>query len=290
MDLDDFYKRSFLRNRGLISETEQTQLRQIRVAIPGMGGMGGLHAATLARSGIGKFTIADFDEFDVHNINRQYGAMASTVGQDKALVMESIIKDINPSADVKVINAAIDDDNVDEFLADVDVMIDALEVFAMDARRLIFRRAYELGIPVISVGPVGFSAVLFIISPDGMDYDTFFGLEDGMDQKEMILNFMAGIAGQGPHLNYMDVKGVDPTSGAAPSLGLACQIGAAIAATELISLVLNRRQAKFVPWFSQLDSYTGTYTQRYRWWGAKNPLHRLRMKILKRMIPALADK
>lgn len=289
-DLDLFYQRAFSRNRGLISEEEQAKLRNIRVAIPGMGGMGGVHAATLARTGIGKFTIADFDEFDVHNINRQYGAMASTVGKDKALVMASVIKDINPSADVKVINEAVDRNNVDEFLADIDVMIDALEVFAMDARRLIFRRAYELGIPVISVGPVGFSAVLFVFSPDGMDYDTFFGLEDGMSQNEMVLNFMAGIAGQGPHLKYMDVKGVDPSTGSAPSLGLACQIGSGMAATEVVSLVLNKRKPKYVPWFSQFDAYAGSYKYHYRWWGAKNPMHRIRIKILKKMIPAFANK
>jgi len=287
---DSFYERAFSRNRGLISEQEQEILKNTRVAIPGMGGMGGVHATTLARTGIGKFTIADFDEFDVHNINRQHGAMASTVGKDKALVMEAMIKDINPSADVKVINEAIGNDNVDELLAGVDIMIDALEVFAMDARRLIFRRAHELGVPVVSVAPVGFSAVLFVFSPDGMDYDTFFGLEDGMDQNDMVLNFMAGIAGQGPHLKYMDVKGVNPATGAAPSLGLACQIGSGIAATEVVSLMLNKRKPKYVPWFSQFDTYAGSYKHYYRWWGAKNPIHRLRLKVLKKMVPAFADK
>ncbi len=289
MDLDGFYNRAFSRNRGLISEEEQQILKNTRIAIPGMGGMGGVHAAALARTGIGKFTIADFDDFDVHNINRQHGAMSSTVGKDKALVMEEMIKDISPQADIKVINKAIGHDNIDEFLADVDVMIDALEVFAMDARRLIFKRARELGIPVVSIGPIGFSTVLFVFSPTGMDYDTFFGLENGMSQNELILRFMVGIAGQGPHLKYMDVKGINPGTGAAPSLGLACQIGSGIAATEVMSLVLNKRKPKFVPWFAQYDTYSQTYKQRYRWWGAKNPLQRLRMKMLKLMIPALAN-
>ncbi len=288
MDLGHFYNRAYSRNRGLISEEEQQILKNTRVAIPGMGGMGGTHAATLARTGIGKYTIADFDAFDVHNINRQHGAMASTVNQDKALVMEKMIKDINPSADINVINEAIGHDNVNEFLADVDVMIDALEVFAMDARRLIFKRARELGIPVISIAPVGFSTILFVFSPTGMDYDTFFGLEDGMSKNDMVLQFMAGIAGQGPHLKYMNVKGIDPGTGAAPSLGLACQMGAGIAATEVISLILNKRKPRYVPWFAQYDTYSRTYKHRYRWWGAKNPLQKIRMKVLKRMIPALA--
>lgn len=290
MNPDEFYKRAFSRNRGLISQAEQETLKNTRIAIPGMGGMGGVHAATLARTGIGKFTIADFDGFEIHNINRQHGATQSVIGKDKVLVMADIIKDINPSADIKVMNEAIGNENVNDFLTDVDVMIDALDVFAIDARRLIFKRAHELGIPVISVGPLGFSAVLFIISPDGMDFDTFVGLHDGMSKKEMILNFMAGIGGQGPHLKYMDIKGIDPGTGAAPSLSLACQLGAGIAATEVICLVLKKRKPKFVPWIAQYDSYARTYKHYYRWWGAKNPMQRLRMLILKRMIPALKGK
>ncbi|MDQ7072958.1 MAG: ThiF family adenylyltransferase [Gammaproteobacteria bacterium] len=141
MDLDGFYNRAFSRNRGLINEEEQQKLKNTRVAIPGMGGMGGTYAATLARTGIGHYTVADFDEFDVHNINRQYGAMASTVGKPKASVMAEKVKDINPGADVQVFDVAIGADNVDAFLADVDVVIDALDIFAMDARRLIYRRA-----------------------------------------------------------------------------------------------------------------------------------------------------
>jgi tRNA A37 threonylcarbamoyladenosine dehydratase len=173
-DMDGFYARAFSRNRGLISEQEQQKLKDTRIAIPGMGGMGGTHVATLARTGIGKFTIADFDEFGVHNINRQYGAMASAVDKDKAQVMAGVIKDINPSAEIKIINEAIGPENTDDFLADVDVMIDALDVFVMDARLLLYKKARNLGIPVISAGPIGFSAVVNVFSVDGMSFEDFF--------------------------------------------------------------------------------------------------------------------
>jgi len=286
LDSDSFYQRAFSRNRGLISETEQAKLKNTRVAIPGMGGMGGVHAATLARTGIGKFTIADFDQFDVHNINRQHGAMASTIGQDKALVMESMIKDINPSVDIKVINQAIDATNMDAFLADVDVMIDALDVFVIDTRRLLYRRARELGIPVISAGPIGFSAVVNVFTPNGMSFDDFFGLNDSMSEKEMLLAFFASIP-FGPHMSYMNVKGVDPATGAAPSLSLACQIGAGMASTEVVRYVLDRTKIKAVPWFMQFDPYSRYYKQHYRWLGGENPLFAFKKHIIKWKIPAL---
>jgi tRNA A37 threonylcarbamoyladenosine dehydratase len=187
-DTDSFYDRAFSRNRGLINEADQQKLKNTRVAIPGMGGMGGTHAATLARTGIGKFTIADFDEFGVHNINRQYGAMASTVDKDKAQVMAGIIKDINPSADIKIINEAVGPEN-----ADVDVMIDALDVFVMDARLLLYKKARELGIPVISAGPIGFSAVVNVFSAEGMSFEDFFGIEEGMSEQEIMLCFLQAL-------------------------------------------------------------------------------------------------
>src|SRR5271165_2808853 len=64
------YDEAFVRNRGLISSEEQRRLRDCRVAIAGMGGVGGVHLATLARLGVGHFTIADPDEFEIANFNR----------------------------------------------------------------------------------------------------------------------------------------------------------------------------------------------------------------------------
>lgn len=81
------YDEAFCRNLGLISPTEQQRLRNSRVAIAGMGGVGGIDMVALARMGIGKFTIADPDVFEIRNSNRQYGAMRSTNGQAKAEVM-----------------------------------------------------------------------------------------------------------------------------------------------------------------------------------------------------------
>ena len=74
------YLHAFSRNLGWVTEAEQQQLRGKRIAIAGLGGVGGGHLLTLARLGIGAFTAADFDTFDVLNFNRQAGAMVSTLG------------------------------------------------------------------------------------------------------------------------------------------------------------------------------------------------------------------
>ena len=70
-DMESYQSEAFSRNIGLLSPGEQLEISTARVAIPGLGGVGGLHAMTLARCGITKFHLADFDQFEVANINRQ---------------------------------------------------------------------------------------------------------------------------------------------------------------------------------------------------------------------------
>ena len=144
------YEEAFKRNRGLITEEEQEKLRNSRVAIAGMGGVGGVHLVTLARLGIGKFTIADPDVFEVANFNRQYGATISNLGRNKAEAMAETALDINPELDLRVMPEAVDEANVDEFLEGADLFVDGLDFFAIEARRLVFRRAAERGIWAIT--------------------------------------------------------------------------------------------------------------------------------------------
>lgn len=93
------YGRAFSRNIGWVTEAEQQKLRESRVAIAGLGGVGGAHLLTLARLGVSKFNIADFDEFGLHNFNRQVGAFMSTVDRPKADVLAEMVLEINPEAE-----------------------------------------------------------------------------------------------------------------------------------------------------------------------------------------------
>ena len=98
--MDFNYDVAFSRNIGWVTHDEQASLRTKRVAIAGCGGVGGLHSLTLARLGVGKINISDFDQFDIHNINRQSGAFVSTKDQDKIEVMSAMLKDINPEIEI----------------------------------------------------------------------------------------------------------------------------------------------------------------------------------------------
>ena len=113
-----------------------------------MGGVGGIHLITLARLGIGAFHIADPDDFELVNFNRQYGATVRSLGRGKAEVMAEEARAVNPELQLRVFSEAITPENVGEFLDGVDVLVNGIDFFDIAARRLVFREgaaARDLG-------------------------------------------------------------------------------------------------------------------------------------------------
>ena len=143
------YEEAFSRNLGWFTQSEQQALRDKTVAIAGMGGVGGVHLLTLARLGIANFKIADMDEFEVANFNRQVGAMVSTLNQPKVEVLARMARDINPEAKVAEFPDGVNDGNLEEFLDGVDLFIDGFAFFVLEIRRKTFARCRELGIPAV---------------------------------------------------------------------------------------------------------------------------------------------
>jgi len=117
------YQEAFARHLGLVNHEEQNRLRSSRVAIAGMGGVGGIHLITLARLGIGAFHIADPDDFELVNFNRQYGATLRSLGRGKAEVMAEEARAVNPDLELRVFSEAITPENVGEFLANLNLSV-----------------------------------------------------------------------------------------------------------------------------------------------------------------------
>ena len=281
------YDAAFCRNRGLINSEEQQKLRNSRVAIAGLGGVGGIHLVTLARLGIGAFHISDPDRFEVANFNRQYGATTHSLGRSKAEEMAETVRAINPDADLHVFTEAITPENVGKFLYGVDVLVDGIDFFAIEARRLVFREARRRGIWTVTAGPIGFSTAWLVFDPRGMSFDDYFDLNDGMDRWEQIIAFAVGLAPRATHLPYLDLSAVDPRSGRGPSASLACQLCAGVTAAEIVKILLGRLPIRSAPYFNQFDAYRGLFrTGRLRW-GNRHPMQRLKRWYLRRRLRTL---
>lgn len=283
--MSEFYDEAFRRNLGLVTEAEQRRLSTARVAIAGAGGMGSIDAVALARLGVGGFTIADGDVYEPVNMNRQAAATVHTIGRNKAEATAELVRSINPDAEVTVIPEAIDAGNLDRFLDGADVVLDGLDIFAMPVRRAIFRAARDRDIPVVSAGPIGYGTAWFVQTPTGMDLDAFAALSDDLPPEEQTVRFLCALAGRGPHLRYLQATRVDSATGAAPSVGLATHTGSGVAACEALKLLLGRGRVRPLPWLLHFDPYTHYFRRYRRPLGGRSPLFRLRLAVLRRLVP-----
>ena len=124
-----------------------------------------------------------------------------------------------------------------------------LDFFVFEVRRKMFNRARELGIPVITAGPLGFSSALLVFTPNGMTFDEYFDITEGMPEKRKYINFAMGLAPKATHAKYMDASVVDFDLGKGPSMNIGCQMCSAFAATEVLRLLLNRKGVKAAPYY-----------------------------------------
>ena len=281
------YHEAFSRNLGLINPQEQEKLRRSRIAIPGMGGVGGIHLITLARLGIGAFRIADPDVFNVVNFNRQLGAEVQTLGRSKAEVMGEKALQVNPELKIDLLREPITQKNIDAFLRDADILVDSVDFFSFDVRRLLFRKAREYGIWAVTAGPIGFSTAWLVFDPKGMSFDEYFDMHDGMDAADQFAAFLVGLTPRATHFGYIDLAYVDGRTGRGPSLGLACQLASGVAAAEVAKILLDRQPLRPVPWFAQFDAYRCLLRRGRLRWGNRHPLQRLKRAILRRRMHKL---
>lgn len=269
------------RNLGWLSAAEQARLRCARIAIAGLGGVGGAHLLTLTRLGIGAFNVGDFDTFAVHNFNRQAGAFLSTVDQPKLAVMTRMAQDINPQLEMRGFDNGVTADNLDAFLDGVDVYVDALDFFAMDARRMVFRACHERGIPALTAAPLGMGVAFLYFRPGGMSFEEYFRLE-GQTRDEQFARFIAGLSPAMLQLGYLMVpEAVNFRERRGPSTPMACDLCAGVMGSAVLKVLLQRGPLRAAPWGLHFDAYKQKLSHTWRPFGNANPIQQLMLKLIR---------
>ncbi|MGQ9505958.1 MAG: ThiF family adenylyltransferase [Thermogutta sp.] len=285
MDAHTYYQLAFSRNIGIFSEADQALLRRACVAVAGLGGVGGLHVITLARMGVGAFHMADMDVFEPVNVNRQYGAKVQNFGRPKLEVMVEEALAVNPHLKIVLFPEGITEDNLDQFLEGAHVVLDGLDFFYFPIRRLLFNRARQKGLYVVTAAPLGFSTAVLVFSPfDGMNFDEYFNTSSELSDEDAYLRFAMGLAPRPTHLRYLDLSRVNLQDRAGPSVASACQLCAGAAATETAKILLGRGSVRSVPHFVQFDPYTWTLRRGRLALGNRNPLQKIKAYVIKRFL------
>ena len=133
------------------------RLQNAHVMVIGLGGVGSYAAEALARSGIGRISLVDFDMVCVTNSNRQLQAMHGNVGQLKAKVLADRLRLVNRQAEIKAIPLFYDKRTSDLLLKGKnkpDFVIDAID--NVTAKCHLINACRELEIPlIVSTGASG---------------------------------------------------------------------------------------------------------------------------------------
>jgi tRNA A37 threonylcarbamoyladenosine dehydratase len=125
-------------------------LARAHVLVVGLGGVGAYAAEMLARSGIGRLTLADSDTVSIGNLNRQLIALHSTMGRLKSEVLAERIKDINPDIELTVVSNYIQEQSLGELLeaAPYDFVVDAIDT--LSPKTFLIYEALGKQLPLVS--------------------------------------------------------------------------------------------------------------------------------------------
>lgn len=139
---------AFLRTRMILGEDAMARLKRAHVAVVGLGGVGSYVVECLARSGVGELTLIDSDCYAPSNLNRQLGALRSTLGRPKAEVLAERCRDIDPDILVHPIVGMYTAAERERFWGDYDYVADCIDLVA--CKLDLIETALQRGIPILS--------------------------------------------------------------------------------------------------------------------------------------------
>ncbi len=133
----------------LVGAPAMARLASASVAVFGIGGVGSFAAEALARAGVGRLTLVDFDDICLTNVNRQLHALDGTLGRPKVQVMAERCRAINPAVQVEPVKAFYQKENAGELLdRGFDYVLDCID--HITAKLHLIQSCKERGLPIIS--------------------------------------------------------------------------------------------------------------------------------------------
>ena len=138
----------------------QERLRAGAALVVGAGGLGCPAALYLAAAGIGRLVLADSDQVDLTNLQRQILYRTDSVGDAKVNAARSSLQGLNPEVDVVGLQKRVDAQSVDSLVARADVVLDCSDNFP--TRHALNRACVKHAKPLVSGAAIRFEAQLMV--------------------------------------------------------------------------------------------------------------------------------
>lgn len=144
----------YTRTELLIGREKLEILKKSKVIVFGIGGVGSFTVEALARCGVGKISMVDFDTIDITNVNRQIHAFKENVGLYKVDEMKKRVNSINEDIIVDTFKEKLEKENISKFnLEQYDYIVDAIDTIT--SKIFLAKYAFEKNIKIISAMGAG---------------------------------------------------------------------------------------------------------------------------------------
>ena len=161
----------------------QERLAAARVLIVGAGGLGSPAALYLAAAGVGELILADDDEVELSNLQRQILHRNDSVGLPKAESGRRTLAALNPEVQVRPLVQRLDDAALREWAGQVDLVLDCCDNFA--TRHAVNRACVATRKPLVSGAAIRFSGQVSVFDlrrPDAPCYHCLFPEADDVEE------------------------------------------------------------------------------------------------------------
>lgn len=154
----------------------QLRLKTSRALIVGLGGLGSPVALYLAAAGVGTLHLADFDQVDLTNLQRQVVHDTASIGQPKVDSAMARLRGLNPLNTLVSHDQGLNADTLAEVVAQVDVVLDCSDNFA--TREAVNAACFAHGTPLVSGAAIRLEGQLSVFDPrreDSPCYHCLYG-------------------------------------------------------------------------------------------------------------------
>ncbi len=141
----------------------QERLLDSTVLVVGLGGLGCPAALYLAAAGVGRLLLADGDDVELSNLQRQIAHGEADIGANKAASAAAAIAALNPDTGTEVLPMMLEGEELIRQVARVDLVIDATDNYP--ARFALNRACIGAGIPLVSAAAVRVEGQLAVFDP-----------------------------------------------------------------------------------------------------------------------------
>ena len=230
----------FSRNWLFISGEIQDKFKVPVILVAGCG-LGSRICELAVRTGFEKFIIADGDNVELSNLNRQFFSQ-DDLGQNKAVALKQKLLQINPNCSVTEIPEFLNSTSLENWIPKADIVVNTID-FDSDAFRSCSDLCRKYSKLELFPTNLGFGGSIVVCHPTSPTFREFFKTNDHIHLKQKILEFL--ITKTSPYMHNAYARYLEHSNMPDPQLGIAVAITSALAVTLMVRFLEGEKLKSF---------------------------------------------